>query len=224
MTPGPLAARSNRFPFPRLLLTRRHLLPVLALLAAAGACLFLSLGHLVMSLDPIQRSDAIYVLGGSRVNRVVEALRLYREGAAPRIVLSGGAREYGEAELAREGIHLPNDAEVSRDLLVTKLHVPAAAVIVLPDIVDNTAQEADAIKPVAEAEGWHQLIVITERTATRRAGFAFRRVLSPRVTVIVTSNRDDPYNPNRWWSARWSVRSTFYEAPKLLAYWLGLRG
>jgi len=97
-------------------------------------------------------------------------------------------------------------------------------VTVLPGIVDNTAQEADAIKPLATAGHWRKLIVITERPASRRAGYAFRRVLGPSVKVIVTSNRNEDYDPARWWRYRWSIRLTFYEAPKLLAYWCGLRG
>jgi uncharacterized SAM-binding protein YcdF (DUF218 family) len=201
---------------------RRFLLPLFALSAAAA--IFFSLGHLIVAVDPVAPADAIFVLGGSRTNRLVEALRLYREGLAPRIVLIGGAPEYGEAQLEREGIHIQNDAEFGRDLLVNRLHLPASAVIVLPGIVDNTAQEADAIKRAADAGRWRRLIVITERSATRRTGFAFRRALGDRVAVIVTSNRDDSYDASRWWQHRWSFRSTFYEVPKLLAYWCGLRG
>lgn len=190
----------------------------------AAGVLWLSLGRLVTAVNPIERADAIYVLGGTRVNRVVEATRLYHEGYAPRIFLSPGNREFAEEALERQGVHVPTNAELGRDLLITRLGVPAPAVVVLEQLVDNTAQEADAIRPRAESEGWRRLIVVTDLPSSRRVGYAFRRVFGTRLQVIVTANRDDPFDPNRWWRARWSVRATFYEAPKLFAYWMGLRG
>ncbi len=208
-------------PLPRSRLTFRIVSSASALLV--GAAFLLSLGRIVTSTDPLQPADVIYVLGGSRVNRALEAARLYREGLAPRIVLSLGTTENGEKELERQGIHVASEAEISRDVL-TKLGVPASAVVILSRIVDNTAQEAEAIRPLVEASHWTRLIVITDRESTRRAGYAFRRALGGLATVTAACSREDDFNPNRWWATRRSIRSTFYEAPKLFAYWLGLKG
>jgi hypothetical protein len=100
----------------------------------------------------------------------------------------------------------------------------AAAVTILPDEVDNKAQEADAAARLAAARGWTRLIVVSDCASTRRAGFAFRRALGPRVTVIARCSRYDPFSPFRWWARRATFRETFYEAPKLLAYRLGFKG
>ena len=185
--------------------------------------LFLRLGRIIVAVDPIQRADAVYILGGSRVSRALEGRRLYHEGYAPLIVLSPGGHDPEEITLERQGIHVPNDADVAREVL-TKLGVPSDVIVILPGRIDNTAQEVDAIAPLAAARQWTRLIVITDKASTRRAGFAFRRVLGPRVAIIAACTRDDAYDPNRWWAARSSFRLTFYEAPKLFAYWLGLRG
>ena len=215
MTPPSRPDRSPR-------VKRRLIVATLGLLLGVG--MFLSVGHLLVRVDPLQRADAVYVLGGSRVDRALEGLRLYREGYAARIVLSPANREPGQDELERQGIHFPDEAEITRDIFVTRLGVPADRIVVLPNSVDNTAQEADVIAPLVEAGHWTRLIVITDRPSTRRAGYAFQRVLGNRVTVIVRCSREDPYDPSRWWTARWSFRATFYETPKLVAYWLGLRG
>jgi uncharacterized SAM-binding protein YcdF (DUF218 family) len=201
---------------------RRLILCAIVLSLAAG--LFLSLGYFVARIDPLQRADAIYVLGGTRIERAYEATRLYRQGYAPRIVLSRGSLELAAEQLERLGIHVPTDVEVARDLLVARLGVPAGAIMILPSPVDNTAQEAEAISSLAAAGHWTRIIVITARSASRRTGFAFRRVLGSAVQVIVTCSRDDDFEPAGWWRERWSFRETFYEAPKLVAYWLGLRG
>jgi len=93
---------------------------------------------------------------------------------------------------------------------------------VLPEPVDNTAHEAHAILERARRQGWSHIIIITSSSATHRAGYAFQRVLGDEVRVTVRSTRFDTYDPVWWWQTRSSFRQTFYEVPKLLAYWLGL--
>jgi uncharacterized SAM-binding protein YcdF (DUF218 family) len=199
----------------------------LAILAISLALMLFGLDHLgrfLTSPDPLQRADAVYVLGGTFIDRALEALHLYREGYTPRIVLSPDRREKGAIALERQGVHMPSTAEVVKNLFVTSLGVPAADIEVIPGSVDNTAQEADAIRSLIEAGHWRRLIVISDCATTRRAGYAMRRVIGPEVLVISRCSRYDTYNPDRWWHSRADVRTTFYEAPKLLAYWLGLKG
>lgn len=202
--------------------TRRLVLSAFVVLLCTG--LFLSLGRLVVSVDDPQPADVIFVLAGSRINRALEAVDLYRRGLAPRIVMSSGSREWGERDLERQGIHVASEVENARRLLVTRLGVQEDAITILPEEVDNTAQEAEAIRKHAVEAGWTKLIVVAGCASTRRAGYALRRVFDKSVTVIVRCNPQEMFAPARWWAARWSFRATFYEAPKLIAYWLGLRG
>lgn len=206
----------------RFSLTRRRVM-VLVLGVMAPVALFLSIGRIIVGEDPAEQADAIYVLAGTRVARLIEAKRLYDEGYAPRIVLSPGDLDYAEKTLIRRGVPIANEGDRSRDVLVL-LGVPHNIVTVVGTLADNTAQEVEAVKTLAESSGWRTMIVIGDRASTRRIGYSFRRVFGPRLKIIVTANRDDPFKPNRWWETRWSFRSTFYEAPKLLAYWMGLRG
>lgn len=195
---------------------------MVAAVAGAMSCVFA--GRVISREDPLARADAVYVLGGTWVQRWLEAVDLYQEGLAPRIVMSPGGWDDGERALAARGVRLPGPADIARDAMTGPFHIPASAVEILPGEVDNTAQEASAIAAVAAARGWTRLIVITDRPNTRRAGFAMRRALGPGVQVIVRASRHDLYAPSRWWATRPSFRATFYEVPKLLAYWLGLGG
>src|SRR4029450_9892104 len=43
-----------------------------------------------VSLEALPRSDAVILLGGTPVSRITCALRLYRAGKAPFIVITGG--------------------------------------------------------------------------------------------------------------------------------------
>jgi uncharacterized SAM-binding protein YcdF (DUF218 family) len=207
------------FPFAR---RARTIILLAGMLLAGGG--FFYLGHMITSTDPVEPADAVFVLGGSWLSRSLEAVRLYQEGKARHILISRGGDEYEAEWLVRRGIRIPSEADIQYDVIVNQLHIPAAAVVVLPQLVDNTAQEAEAAQVKVAAERWKKLIVLTDRASSRRAGFAFRRVLGNQVQVIISCNRNDPYNPSRWWATRWSLRTTFYEVPKLLAYWAGLRG
>ncbi len=190
-----------------------------------GAVTVLGAGRLLVRLDPVASAtpaDAIYVLGGSRVDRWLEAAELFKAGVARHIVLSRGGTEPGEILLASQGITVPNNGDIARNVMVNHLGIPASAVDVLPEPVDNTAHEAEAILERAQQQGWTHIIVITTTSATRRAGYAFERVLGDRVRVTVRASRYDEYDKVWWWRSRLSFRQTFYELPKLFAYWLGL--
>lgn len=169
-------------------------------------------------------ADAIYVLDGSFLERAVEAADLFRAGFAPRILISRGSRDPSERAFEAEGVHLPTRAEVTRDVLVIRLELPAAAIETLTDPVGSTADEAELIAPRVARERWTRLIVITDRASTRRAGYVFRKRLGPNVTVIAWSSRLDGYDPAHWWTTRPMLRSTFYELPKMIVYGLGLGG
>jgi uncharacterized SAM-binding protein YcdF (DUF218 family) len=198
------------------------LLVVLALAIAAAT--FVLAGFIVDHTDPLAPADVIYVLGGSRISRALEAAELYASAIAPRIIISQGAHEAAENQLAARGIRVPTEGDVAREILVSRLNVPPAAVEVLPDAPDNTAQEADMILGRVREGHWSRLIVITDCASTRRAGFIFRRTLGPDVTVLARCARTDTYEPWLWWRSRATFRETFYELPKLVAYWCGLRG
>lgn len=158
------------------------------------------------------------------MSRPLEAVALYREGFAGQILMSPGGRDASEIELERIGIHVPNEVETARDILVTHMGIPATAVTILATDVDNTAQEAEHVKAYLAAHDWTRVIILTDCSSTRRAGYAFQRELGPAVTVITRCPRSDRFDGRWWWTSRGTFRAVFYEAPKLLAYWLGLRG
>jgi uncharacterized SAM-binding protein YcdF (DUF218 family) len=190
-----------------------------------GAVTIAGAGRLLVRLDPptpTTPSDVAYVLGGARVDRWLEAAELYQSGAAKAIVISRGGDDDAERLLRDRGVRVPTTADVARDVLTQQLGIPPQAVVVLTEPVDNTAHEAQALRPLLAAHGWRSAVIITAKSATRRAGFAFEREFGPDLAVAVTASRFDGYDPAWWFWTRGDVRQTFYELPKLLAYWLGL--
>jgi uncharacterized SAM-binding protein YcdF (DUF218 family) len=180
-------------------------------------------GRYLVVRQPLERSDAIVVLAGSRVERWLEAVDLYRGGWAPRIALSRGRTENAEHLLHQMGIPYPADADLARDAMV-QLKVPADAIVMLPDDLDNTAQEAAATRRLATASGWGRIIVVTSKYHSRRTAYAFAREFrGTPIRVSVHPSAYDPSVPSRWWSTRADFRFVTSELQKLVAYHLGLR-
>jgi uncharacterized SAM-binding protein YcdF (DUF218 family) len=194
-----------------------------ALLALVGILVFLPFaGRFLVRQDPLASADAIFVLAGGRVDRWMEGLQLYREGQAPIILLSPGRLDRAEIDLRSKGIRWPTEAELARDALL-QLGTSADVVRIMPGNLDNTAQEAAALRQLVNQTGWRRVIVVTSRYHTRRTRFAFRREFrgSP-LDVIVRASRFDEADPRRWWRHRADIRFVVSELPKVVLYGLGL--
>jgi uncharacterized SAM-binding protein YcdF (DUF218 family) len=207
---------------------RRTIARVCAALLLVGvlgtACFLPFAGRFLVREDPIEPADAILVLAGARVERWLEAMELYRERVAPRIVLSPGPMKKAERELRAKGLRFPTEAELGRDALV-QLGVPAEAIHILPETADNTAQEADAFQRLAAQAGWQRVIIVTSPYHTRRSRFAFRREFDGTpVRILVRASRHDESEPARWWRHRADIRFVTSELQKLALYALGLGG
>jgi uncharacterized SAM-binding protein YcdF (DUF218 family) len=203
---------------------RRALLAALLIFIAAGAWFVFYGGRFLHSDDPLQQADAILMLGGARAERCLEAYELYKAGYAPIIVLSPGRVERAELLLRERGVRFPREVDLQREAL-QQLGVPADHTFTLSVAVDNTAQEAVALRDLVRARGWHRVIVVTSKYHTRRSRFGFRREFAGSGTqIIVRSSRFDPADPAHWWRSRPDVRFVLEEWGKLIAYRFGLAG
>ncbi len=190
-------------------------------MAAAGFAGF-HLGGFLYKEDPLQRSDAICVLAGTRMERPLEAADLYLKGWAPRIILTEETPDFGIVTLERRGLAFATNAEIARDVIV-RLGVPPDAIEILPEVHDSTAHEADTFRRISLERNWKRIIVVTSKFHTRRGGFAVRRALKGSgVDVVMRGSAYDRADPHHWWRTRADVRWAASESQKLLAYALGL--
>jgi uncharacterized SAM-binding protein YcdF (DUF218 family) len=166
------------------------------LLTAAGAFLIVQ--------DPEEKADVIIVLSGGRKDeRVRQGAELYRQGYAPKVLLSGGD------EL--EGIAVP-------DLLRQQaLHhgIPDSALL-FESRSTSTAEQARFLRPLLEQHGFTRAIVVTSNFHTRRTRYLFRRVFAgstvkPRVYPV----QNDFFSPVKWWTRDWDTEEVVLEYIKL---------
>ncbi len=191
--------------------------------AVLATILFLPFaGRVLARADPLQRADLIMVLAGARVERWLEAVDLYQAGWAPRLVISPGQTVAAEAALRARGVRYPREGDLAHDAVLA-LGVPAGAVAVLPNGVDNTAAEAALLRKIYQPGPLRRIIVVTSPYHLRRAGYAFRRELAGSgVEVIMHASRYDTAEPARWWKHRKDIRYMLSELPKFAAYLAGL--
>ena len=203
---------------------RRALAALVLLAIAAGAWLLIYGGRHLQHEDPLVKADAMFVLAGTRLERALEAVDLFKEGWAPLIVLSPGRAEPVEHLVRARGVRFPSESDIVRDAML-QLGIPAAAIVATDGYVDNTAQEANLLRAMVKTRGWRRVIVITSKYHTRRSGFAFRRGLEGTgAETVMRASRYDPSDPARWWRSRADFRFVTSEWQKLIAYRLGLEG
>jgi len=203
---------------------RRHL-PRLAALAAIVLILVAvaapRLGAWLVVEDPLQKSDAIFVLGGTMFERPLEAVDLFHEGWAPRVLLVRQIPDYGEEQLIERGVTFQREIDVQVDVLM-KLGVPRSAIAVLPP-QNSTRDEADELLAAVVANKWTRVIVVTSKQHTRRARLVMnRRLAGTGAQAILRASRYDLSDVDGWWRNRSTLRFTLFETQRLIAYWLGI--
>jgi uncharacterized SAM-binding protein YcdF (DUF218 family) len=201
---------------------RRAVLASFALAVAGSVVAFLQLGRFMAAEDPLEKADAIFVFSGTRVERPLEAFDLYREGYAPRVVVTRAVAEQAMFLAERRGIRVASDFDLNREVL-RQLGLPDSALMSPDRIHDNTAQEAQTLRALATQNHWRKVILVSSKYHLRRLGLACSREMKGTgVQLIRRGSRYDQSTPERWWRRRSDIRWLLSEVPKLVAYELGL--
>lgn len=179
----------------------------LAYLALRAAGAFLITG------DPLERSDAIVVLGGGGEQRVEEAVRLIKDKYGIWLVIT----EPGET--------VPGagpGSQVFRNVAILQ-GISPDAILITEKTAKNTYQEAKAVRQLMEKHKLHSVIVVTDPFHTQRTRIIFRSVFAGSgLTVRVTPVRNHWYRSNTWFLTREGWANTFREYIKLIGFLTGI--
>jgi uncharacterized SAM-binding protein YcdF (DUF218 family) len=147
---------------------------------------------------PMRHADALIVPGGEPLARPQEAARLYRQGVAPKVFVTG-----------------VGDAGAIRRVLINE-GVPASAIHIESN-ARTTHANAVLLKPMLEEAKVHTALIVTSPFHTRRALATFRKVM-PEMDFGVTEASID------WWGrpeGRGDVnRFAALEFLKTAEYWI----
>jgi uncharacterized SAM-binding protein YcdF (DUF218 family) len=178
---------------------------VLVVLAFAVPMGLKALGAALITDDPLHPADAILVLAGEsrEGDRVRHAVRLFKRGLAPLLVLSGtpmGFRTH-EADVMRRHAEF--------------LGVPSNRILTVRQNGDSTKDEAGVLVPILKRRGMKEVILVTSNYHTARAKRIFERAAGPHSPHFLASPVNDGlFEPDGWWMRRRYAKTFVYETLK----------
>lgn len=157
--------------------------------------------------DPLSKADVILVLGGDdNGERVEEGVKLYKQGYAKRMLMSGGplawrltSAQWMKKQAVAEG-------------------VPVGAILI-QDRSLSTIEDAQFCLPIVKQNLIRSIILVTSPTHTRRAGRVFKKLFSPAsISVIVHPVEKSEFNPDHWWTRHEDTGLVIWEYVSAVLY------
>lgn len=194
--------------------------PLLGLLLYLGYPFLLkAIGRYLVTENPLQRADAIAVLtGDGGIARTLEAVRLYQDGYAPRIILTHHVLPKGYEALERLGIKAPEERDVQL-MVLEKMRVPRAAILQVPERADSTQSETVYLTRFLDRHRMRSVILVTGKSHSTRAHKILARTTGGRIVIISRPSRYDPFEPEGWWGSRRDATEVLMEYEKLVNHW-----
>jgi uncharacterized SAM-binding protein YcdF (DUF218 family) len=173
-------------------------------IALIGSCLlvayalfrgWVNLGTWLVKEDEPRASEVIVCLSG--VERIWKAAELYREGLAPRIILT---------------------VQKNRQAL-TGLGVPEERITLAPG-PKTIYQEALAVAPILHEKGYRSALIVTDPYHLLRVRETFRHVFQNQPINLVFVASDMPWKGDGWWKQKEEKLRVYSEVSKLAWYWI----
>lgn len=164
-----------------------------------------ALGSALIVEDPLRPAGAILVLAGETRDgdRVAHAVRLYKQGLAPLLVVSGTPMGFRtqEAEVMRRHAEF--------------LGVPAERILAVKHNADSTGEEAGMVVPLLKSRGLKEVILVTSDFHTARAKRIFTKAAGPSgPTFLASPVHESNFDPDNWWTRRRDAKTFVYESIK----------
>ena len=176
-------------------------------------------GDYLISDGALDKAGAILVLSGGVPERMLEAVDLYKEGYAPRIVITKAEEPENQNLLRALGVVDPEVHEVNLQI-AAKLDIPDSAITVLEPRVNSTYRELEVLRDYCLAQGIQSVILVTSKPHTTRSYKIFQHLAEGRIKAISRPSRYDTFNSQSWWKDRGMAKEVFYEYQKLVNFYL----
>ncbi len=170
---------------------------------------------------PLEKADAIMVLGGSAtyIERTQKAAEIYHTAIADKILLTDDGNRGGWNKAEQTNLKF---VELARRNLVSQ-GVPAEKIEVLPSTVDATIDEANLLAKTAQTENLHKILLVTSAYHTRRALWIFEKTAA---NLPIEFGIESPPTgietppPQMWWTKPRGWQSVGGEYLKFVYYWM----
>lgn len=173
-----------------------------------------SVGQFLDNADPAEKVDALFVLGGSPVDRGASAANYFKQGLVENEIVCTGANVAGA--LAAFKIHA-TEAEMTSNVLQNN-GIPPEKIKELPRST-STFEEASEVLNYAKSMKWKKIGVLSSEYHTRRVSLTFNKAFKDQnIEVIYFSADAKHFNPEDWWKNEDGFLTCFSEYVKLSFY------
>ncbi|HSX47933.1 MAG TPA: YdcF family protein [Candidatus Nanoarchaeia archaeon] len=185
---------------------------IIVFIIGAGLAVLFGIGYILSPQNSLQKSDAIVAIsGGETTSRALEAIKLYKQGWAPKLIFSGAASDPNG----------PSNALVMKRLAIQQ-GVQSGDVLI-DEASTNTLENAADVAYIVKTHGYKKIILVTSPYHQRRASTAFHVALGNDVTILNHSTIDQTWRRNHWWATEYSRALTWSELKKTLFVLFGGR-
>jgi uncharacterized SAM-binding protein YcdF (DUF218 family) len=182
---------------------------------------FLATGLIVEK--PLEKTDAILVLGGSHtyLERTQKAAELYKKGTAAKIYLTDDGEQSGWSPGEQRN---PWFVELAQKSLIAN-GVPAESIEILSPKVSGTIDEARLLAEKAGSANLKSILIVTSAYHTRRALATFERTfaennLSTEIGISAAAPGIQTPASRFWWLSVFGWQIVAGEYVKSLGYWV----
>lgn len=144
--------------------------------------------------DTPQKSDLIFVFGAKQTFRIEKAIDLYKQGYAPRILVSGRSPSY-------ENTATMSEAEIFAEFAI-KQDVPKEDIILEKESITVPDNVKRSLNLLEKENIKHNSIILVSSPFSQRRGWAHFSKMSKVGTKILRTNSDkisDMFTKNGWY-------------------------
>jgi len=164
--------------------------------------------------EPLERADVIVVPLWAGSAGAIDAADLLHSGMADRVAVLAGTTRPADEELARRGLHFPDQTE---DLVELLRALGLQHVEVIGSGADGTEAEGRLLPPWCDERHLTSIIVVSAPDHSRRVRRVLRRSFRRHQTKVrVRASRFSAFVPETWWWTRGGVRTEIVELQKLI--------
>ena len=196
-------------------------LRIVALAAIAWSVLAWIAARALIVRGELSSADALVVLSGSStyLERTDWAARLYKEGRAPRIILTNDNVQSGwSVAEQRNPLTIERSAEELR-----RKGVPAEKIESILENASGTYEEALRLREYSVAHNFRSILVVTSSYHSRRAMWTLRRVFEG-TGIQIGLDAPPPGiqapSPATWWFYPLGWEMVPGEYVKMIYYWM----
>lgn len=191
----------------------------LLLAITSSLVIFSEVGKWLVREDTLQPATAIAILSGDLPTSALEAAELYREGFAKQVWLTHpGARVDALKAL---GIVYPSEDDCNFRVL-RREGVPARAIRVLDKPIVNTDDELKVISAALQSKGGQKVIIVTNKSHTRRVHVLWTKYFAGRGTAVVHAVPGDEFEADWWWRSSGDMTQVVHEVLGIVNAWADL--